>query len=57
MILFSSTNVIFEELDPLLLKNYLILFQESLLSETCLMFKLLKYPFLVLRKMLKQRLL
>ena len=44
----------FEELDPLSLKNNLTLFQKSLLSETCLIFKLLKYAFLVLRKMLKQ---
>ena len=56
IILSSSANVIFEELDPLSLKNGLTLFQKSLLSEPCLTFKLLKYSFLVLREMFKQRL-
>ena len=46
----------FEELGPLSIKNGLILFQESLLSETYLMLKLLKYSFSIFRKMFKQRL-
>lgn len=41
LFLFSSTKVIFEELDSLLVKNGWSLFQNSLLSEICLMFKLL----------------
>ena len=47
---FPSTKVIFEELGPFSLKNGVILFQKKLLSETRLMFKLLKYSFLVFRK-------
>ena len=41
LFLFSSIKVIFEELDSLLVKNGWSLFQNSFLSEICLMFKLL----------------
>lgn len=41
LFLFSSIKVIFEELDSLLVKNGWSLFQNSLLSEICLMSKLL----------------
>lgn len=55
IMLFSSTKVIFEELDVFSLKDCLAVFQKSLFFETCFIFKLLKYCFFVFLKIFKQK--